>query len=69
AAVMDWTPEPRAFRPHVTVARVRGGRTAAVTELAPPPLLAFAPEALTLYRSQPGRRGSHYEALARVELD
>jgi 2'-5' RNA ligase len=59
-------PERRAFAAHVTVARVaRGARVAAVA-LEPPPALAFAPEAVTLYRSLSGRGGSRYEPLARA---
>ena len=63
-------PEARAFRPHVTVARVRGGarvRPAAVA-LPEPPRAAFAAEALTLYRSRLARGGSRYEAVARLAL-
>jgi 2'-5' RNA ligase len=61
-------PERRAFRAHVTVGRVaRGARVAAVA-LDPPPVLAFAPETLTLYRSLSGRGGARYEPLARAPV-
>ncbi len=57
----------RPFWPHVTLVRVRKGRP---PEAPRPPgnLAAFTPEALTLYRSHPGPRGSRYEALERREL-
>jgi 2'-5' RNA ligase len=59
-------PEARAFLPHVTVARVRRGERVRPAELAlpDPPRLAFAAEALTLYRSRAGR----YEPVARAAL-
>ena len=55
----------RAFRPHVTVARVRRGERIAPRTVPAPPRLRFAAEALVLYRSQPGSR---YEPVARVAL-
>jgi len=63
---IDFEPEARPFRPHVTVGRVRRG-----TRVAPsvdPPALAFSPEALTLYRSHTRAAGTRYEALARRML-
>jgi RNA 2',3'-cyclic 3'-phosphodiesterase len=61
--------ERRAFRPHVTVARVRG--RIRPFELGAPPALEFAPPAVTLYRSvlntSPPVPAS-YEALASVPL-
>lgn len=61
-------PEARAFRPHVTVARVRRGQTLARREVPEPPRLIFDPVAVVLYRSRPGRDGSVYEAVARAAL-
>ena len=59
--------DPRAFRPHVTVARVRGRLRPGARAPAPPPA-AFAPAALVLYRSAAGRAGVRYEPQARVAL-
>jgi 2'-5' RNA ligase len=64
-------PEKRPFWPHVTVARVRGGRgrpAPAAFSLPPTPELSFAATALTLYRSRLGRAGARYEPVARAEL-
>lgn len=69
AALSPWRePEARAFRPHVTVARVRRGGRLARRGVAPPPRLIFDAAALVLYRSRPGPGGSRYEALARAAL-
>lgn len=66
AALSPWyQPERRAFRPHVTVARVRRGQRISARSVAAPPRLVFSVPALVLYRSRPGSR---YEALTRVEL-
>ena len=62
-------PEKRAFRPHVTVARVpRGTRIQTREELPQPPPVEFPGAALTLYRSRLSREGARYEALARRDL-
>jgi 2'-5' RNA ligase len=61
-------PETRPFLAHVTVARVRRGQRAPRGELAPAPVLRFAPPALTLYRSHLGRAGARYEPLASASL-
>lgn len=67
AGALDWEPERRAFRPHVTVARVRrGGRPR--RRLPDPPRATFAGEAVTLFRSHLGGGPARYEALERVEL-
>jgi 2'-5' RNA ligase len=67
AEAIDWEPERRAFRPHITVARMRAG--AVVPGALPPtPGLSFAPESLTLYRSHLEAGGAVYEPLARVGL-
>jgi 2'-5' RNA ligase len=63
-----FTPERRAFWPHVTVARVRRGARLHPRELAPPAPLELAGEAVTLYRSHPGGAGARYETLGRVPL-
>jgi 2'-5' RNA ligase len=60
--------ERRRFRPHVTVGRVRHGMRPARLELPVPPPLAFAAEALTLFRSHLGGGPARYEALERLAL-
>ena len=60
--------ERRRFRPHVTLARVRGGRTA---PLAPPPTVALpvtAADEVVLFRSHLDPAGATYEPLASVPL-
>ncbi len=80
AGVSGWRPERRRFRPHITLARVRGrvggSRQAADRasaradrpgrELSLPatPRLSFTPEAIVLYRSWLAPEGANYEALA-----
>lgn len=66
-AALDWTPERRRFRPHVTVARVRRGARVR-RKLPDPPRATFAAEAVTLFRSHLGRGPARYEALERVGL-
>jgi 2'-5' RNA ligase len=60
--------ERRPFRPHVTVGRVRRGTPVDTRRALDPaaPELAFAPAALTLYRSHTGAGGARYEPLARA---
>jgi 2'-5' RNA ligase len=61
--------EGRRFRPHVTVARVRGRLRP--FELPSPPSLSFHPPAVTLYRSNlspPTRGPAIYEAVTSVPL-
>jgi 2'-5' RNA ligase len=67
SAALDWEPEGRPFRPHVTVARVRRGIRPR-RHLPEPPEATFAGEAVTLFRSHLGRGPARYEALERVEL-
>ncbi len=78
ASVSGWRPERRRFRPHITLARVRGrvgGRRARsdrshadgfARERALPatPQLSFTPGAIVLYRSWLAPEGASYEALA-----
>jgi 2'-5' RNA ligase len=69
ASEIDLKPEGRPLRPHVTVGRVPRGSRVRPRELGMPvPALAFAPEALTLYRSHAQPGGSRYEPLARVTV-
>lgn len=66
AAAVDLAPDRRAFRPHVTVARVRRGARVRPVELAGPDTVPFAAEQVTVYRSRLGRGGAQYEALERI---
>ena len=77
ALVADgYAAETRAFRPHVTLGRTRGGMrpdeaeriSAALTATALPHGLAFTVERVVLYRSHLGAGGSRYEVLAAAEL-
>jgi len=68
AARRLYEPEPRPYRPHATVARLRPDAKPGRGQLPAPESLAFRGEALTLYRSQLRREGARYEALARFEL-
>jgi 2'-5' RNA ligase len=67
-AAAGYEPERRAYRPHVTVARVRGGARLRAFELDAPPRIPFRGAALTLYRSSLRRDGALYSPLARVAL-
>ena len=59
-------PETRPFRPHATVARLRPrARSPRAARTPGPEPVAFAGEALTLFRSRPR---SQYDALVRVPL-
>jgi 2'-5' RNA ligase len=58
--------ESRRFRPHVTVARVRGRLRP--FELPAPPAAEFHPGAVTLYRSVLARGPAAYETVASVPL-
>jgi 2'-5' RNA ligase len=63
AAAGVYAPEARPFRPHVTVGRLRTGTRAPRGVDAGPEPLAFAADAVTLYRSRLGRAGAAYEPL------
>jgi RNA 2',3'-cyclic 3'-phosphodiesterase len=64
---LGWEPEPRPFRPHITVARVRRGARPRTRTLPDAPKASFAGDALVLYRSYLGAGPARYEALERVE--
>lgn len=53
-----------AFRPHVTVARIRGGGQPVDRRLAPTPQRTFAAQRLVLYRSWLSQEGASYEEIA-----
>ena len=62
-------PERRAYRPHATVARLRAGeRPPRAAAMEGPEPVAFAGEAVTLYRSLLSRAGARYEPVVRVAL-
>ncbi len=66
--VLDVAPEHRPFRPHVTLARLRGRRRPASRDLPPAPALDLEPTGVVLLRSHLGGAGGlpvHYEELAR----
>ena len=66
AALGAYTPEQRAYRPHVTVAR---GDRVRLRGLPPPPEIgAFDGAAVTLFRSHLGRGGARYEPLVSASL-
>jgi RNA 2',3'-cyclic 3'-phosphodiesterase len=66
AAALDWAPETRPFRPHVTVARVRRGARPRTRDLPDAPHATFAGDAVVLYRSHLGSGPARYEVLERV---
>ena len=59
--------EPRRFRAHLTLGRVRGRRFPPTQELAPAPA-PFAVREAVLFRSELGRGGSRYTPLERIPL-
>jgi 2'-5' RNA ligase len=67
---IDWQPERRRFRGHVTVARTRSGpraaRRSSVSDarLPPTPQRSFQPERVILYRSWLAPTGATYEPVA-----
>ena len=63
-----YTPERRAFRPHVTVARLRGRARRATDGPRARPPLTFHGAAVTLYASRLLPDGARYEALATASL-
>jgi RNA 2',3'-cyclic 3'-phosphodiesterase len=74
AAAIDWQPERRRFRAHVTVARLGRERSrdrpAPAGEQSPPPTpqLSFVPAEVVLYRSWLAPAGASYEELAASAL-
>jgi 2'-5' RNA ligase len=68
ADAVDYEPERRRFRPHVTVARVRHGARPRQRDLPEAPSASFAGAAVTLYRSYLGGGPARYEPLERVGL-
>ena len=65
---LGFEPEHRAFRPHVTVARVRRGVGAPRRDVRAPPQLGFDGAAISLMRSHLGGGPARYEALASRSL-
>jgi RNA 2',3'-cyclic 3'-phosphodiesterase len=71
---VDWEPERRRFRAHITLARMPQAagstreRAGELPALPATPQLDFAPEAVVLYRSRLAPAGATYEALATCGL-
>jgi len=68
---LDVAPQHRPFRPHVTLARLRGRRRPASRDLPPAPGLDLEPTGVVLLRSHldgPGGRPARYEELARAPV-
>ena len=63
-----FVPEKRAFRAHVTVARLRPRERAPRSVPAAPEPLEFRADTVTLFESRLHPRGARYEALSRVTL-
>jgi 2'-5' RNA ligase len=61
-------PDARAFRPHVTLARVREGRPFAMDGAQGPDAAEFTARAAILFESRPGPGGSVYTPLERMSL-
>jgi RNA 2',3'-cyclic 3'-phosphodiesterase len=70
ASAIEFKPEQRGFRPHITVGRVaRGTRIDTREALDPPaPLLHFSARGLVLYRSRTSPEGARYERLGATVL-
>lgn len=67
AGALGWS-EPRAFRPHITVARMGRDFRPPREPLPPTPPLEFAAERLVLYRSELHPEGAEYKAIQRWDL-
>jgi len=68
---LDVAPEHRPFRPHLTLARLRGRRRPASRDLPPAPVLDLEPTGVVLLRSHldgAGGRPARYEELARAPV-
>jgi 2'-5' RNA ligase len=68
AVAAHFAPEPRAFRPHVTLARVREGARPTVDAAQGPPSAAFTAHEVILFESRPQAGGSLYTPLERMAL-
>jgi len=75
AGTIDWQPERRRFKAHITVARMRADRSRGGSRagqgrdaLPPTPQLRFSAPAVALYRSWLSPHGASYEAIARLSL-
>jgi RNA 2',3'-cyclic 3'-phosphodiesterase len=66
-AAIDWKPERRRFRPHITLARLRSWAPPPACNEPTPPLV-FEPEFVTLYRSRLEPDGAVYQPIERIDL-
>jgi 2'-5' RNA ligase len=65
ARKLDYSPDPRDFRAHVTLARLRPGRAFGILPK-PPATMGF--DAVALMQSHPARPAASYRELARVPV-
>lgn len=68
AQALDWK-QARAFRPHITVARLGRAAEPHLDPLPPTPQLEFTAKSVTLYRSELLPEGAEYEVLKSWELN
>ena len=69
AATGAYEPEQRAFRPHVTVARLRPRARAPRSVEATVEPLEFSGTAVTLFSSRTSPQGARYEPLSKIPLE
>jgi RNA 2',3'-cyclic 3'-phosphodiesterase len=68
-APLGWTPDPRGFTPHVTLARAGRGAVRALDRTPPLPAQPFSFQEIVLFESVLGSGGAVYKPQVRVPLD